>query len=133
MSKVAVMMSENQVEAQMSSHFGKAEWSWWRTRSAVPSLFSKNEAANGRSVVELVSSHNCTDAYLQRNRQRSAGPSEDEGIRGWVALRISVERSAGDVRAPASSGCGYSFRETRGHGCCCAKQAGAEATSCCGR
>jgi predicted Fe-Mo cluster-binding NifX family protein len=26
MSKVAVMMSENQVKAKMSSHFGKAEW-----------------------------------------------------------------------------------------------------------
>jgi predicted Fe-Mo cluster-binding NifX family protein len=64
MSKVAVMMSENRVEGQMSSHFGKAKWVMFvDTDNPVPT-FQKNEAQNGKGAVAIVLKQECTDVIL---------------------------------------------------------------------
>ena len=64
MSRVAVMMSENHVKAPMSSHFGKAEWVMAADTESHTFVFLKNEAANGKSVVDLVAGQGCTDAVF---------------------------------------------------------------------
>ena len=111
MSKVAVMMSENQVKSQMSSHFGKAEWVMVADTDSRAVAFLKNEAANGRSVIDLVSSQNCSDAIFSEIGNGALGHLKAEGIRGLGSSReYQRTASAGDVRAPAAAGCGYVLR-----------------------
>lgn len=134
MSKVAVMMSENNVKAQMSAHFGKAEWVMVADTDSRAFAFLKNEAANGRSVVELVSSHNCTDAIFSKIGNGALCHLKAEGIRGWVApANISGEQALEMFEHLRLQAADTVSERPAGHGCCCAKQVGAEATSCCGR
>jgi predicted Fe-Mo cluster-binding NifX family protein len=134
MSKVAVMMLENNVKAQMSAHFGKAEWVMVADTECHAFDFLKNEAANGRSVVEMVSSHNCTDAIFSEIGNGALGHLKAEGIRGWVApSNISGQQALEMFEHLQLRAADTASGRPAGHGCCCAKQAGSEATSCCGR
>jgi predicted Fe-Mo cluster-binding NifX family protein len=134
MSKVAVMMLENNVKAQMSAHFGKAEWVMVADTECHAFDFLKNEAANGRSVVEMVSSHNCTDAIFSEIGNGALGHLKAEGIRGWVApANISGQQALEMFEHLQLRAADTASGRPAGHGCCCAKQAGSEATSCCGR
>jgi predicted Fe-Mo cluster-binding NifX family protein len=134
MSKVAVMMLENNVKAQMSAHFGKAEWVMVADTECHAIDFLKNEAANGRSVVEMVSSHNCTDAIFSEIGNGALGHLKAEGIRGWVApSNISGQQALEMFEHLQLRAADTASGRPAGHGCCCAKQAGSEATSCCGR
>jgi predicted Fe-Mo cluster-binding NifX family protein len=134
MSKVAVMMSENQVNAQMSSHFGKAEWVMVADMDSRAFAFLKNEAANGRSVVELVSNHHCSDAIFSEIGIGALGHLKAEGIRGWVApANISGQQALEMFEHLRLQAADTASERPAGHGCCCAKQVGTEATSCCGR
>src|ERR1035441_10174793 len=85
MSRVAVMMSENHVKAQMSSHFGKAEWVMASDTESHTFVFLKNEAANGKSVAELVASQGCTDAIFNGIGNGALAHLKATNVRGWVA------------------------------------------------
>jgi predicted Fe-Mo cluster-binding NifX family protein len=128
------MMLENNVTAQMSAHFGKAEWVMVADTECHAFDFLKNEAANGRSVVEMVSSHNCTDAIFSEIGNGALGHLKAEGIRGWVApSNISGQQALEMFEHLQLRAADTASGRPAGHGCCCAKQAGSEATSCCGR
>ncbi len=132
MSRVAVMMSENHVKSPMSSHFGKAEWVMAADTESHTFVFLKNEAANGKSVAELVASQGCTDAVFNDIGSGALARLRETNIRGWMAPRNISGQQALEMfehlrlqpAASASEGHG-------GKGCCCAKQSGSEAASCC--
>ena len=132
MSRVAVMMSENHVKAPMSSHFGKAEWVMAADTESHTFVFLKNEAANGKSVAELVASQGCTDAVFNDIGSGALARLRETNIRGWMAPRNISGQQALEMfehlrlqpAASASEGHG-------GKGCCCTKQSGSEAASCC--
>lgn len=132
MSRVAVMMSENHVKAPMSSHFGKSEWVMAADTESHTFVFLKNEAANGKSVAELVASQGCTDAVFNDIGSGALARLRETNIRGWMAPRNISGQQALEMfehlrlqpAASASEGHG-------GKGCCCAKQSGSEAASCC--
>ena len=132
MSRVAVMMSENHVKAQMSSHFGKAEWVMAADTESHTLAFLKNEVANGKSVVDLVASQGCTDAIFNGIGNGALAHLKATNVRGWVAPpNISGQQALEmfehlRLQPAASASEGHS-----GKGCCCAKQAGSEAASCC--
>jgi predicted Fe-Mo cluster-binding NifX family protein len=94
--------------------------------------FIKNEAAGGKSVVELLSSQNCTDAIFSEIGSGALGHLKSVGVRGWMApASISGQQALemfDDLRLKAAD---LPSEKSAGHGCCC-KQAGAAATSCCG-
>ena len=91
MSRVAVMMSENHVKAQMSSHFGKAEWVMAADTESHTLAFLKNDVANGKSVVDLVASQGCTDAIFNGIGNGALAHLKATNVRGWVAPRISAD------------------------------------------
>jgi predicted Fe-Mo cluster-binding NifX family protein len=132
MSRVAVMMSENHVKAQMSSHFGKAEWVMAADTESHTLAFLKNDVANGKSVVDLVASQGCTDAIFNGIGNGALAHLKATNVRGWVAPpNISGQQALEmlehlRLQPAASASEGHS-----GKGCCCAKQAGSEAASCC--
>jgi predicted Fe-Mo cluster-binding NifX family protein len=130
MSNVAVMMSENQVNAQMSSHFGKAEWVMVADTECHAFDFLKTEAAGGKSVVELVASQNCTDAIFSDIGNGALGHLKAEGIRGWVApANISGQQALEmfeHLRLQAAD-------SSSAHACCGSHHTGSKATTCCGR
>ena len=132
MSRVAVMMSENHVKAQMSSHFGKAEWVMAADTESHTLAFLKNEVANGKSVVDLVASQGCTDAIFNGIGNGALAHLKATNVRGWVAPPNISGQQALEMfehlrpQPAASASEGHS-----GKGCCCAKQAGSEAASCC--
>lgn len=132
MSRVAVMMSENPVKAQMSSHFGNAEWVMAADTESHTFLFLKNEAANGKSVVDLVAGQGCTDAVFGGIGNGALARLTATNIRGWMAPPNVSGHQALEMfehlrLQPAVS----ASEEHSGKGCCCAKQSGSESASCC--
>src|SRR6266702_5560058 len=85
MSKIAVMMSANRTDAPLSAHFGRAEWIMIADTEARAFAFQKNEAANGKSVVEFLTSQNCTDVIFTELGEGARRQLEARSIRGWVA------------------------------------------------
>lgn len=132
MSRVAVMMSENHVKAPMSSHFGKAEWVMAANTESHTFVFLRNEAANGKSVVDLVASQGCTDAIFDGIGDGALARPRATNVRGWVAPpNISGQQALEmfehlRLQPAVSASEGHS-----GKGCCCTKQAGSETASCC--
>jgi predicted Fe-Mo cluster-binding NifX family protein len=132
MSRVAVMMSENHVKAPMSSHFGKAEWVMAADTESHTFVFLRNEAANGKSVVDLVASQGCTDAIFDGIGDGALARLRATNVRGWVAPpNISGQQALEmfehlRLQPAVSASEGHS-----GKGCCCTKQAGSETASCC--
>ena len=131
MSKVAVMMSENRLEGQMSSHFGKAEWVMIANTDSDAPIFLKNEGAQGKSVAELVASLECTDAIFSEIGNGAMGHLKAANIGGWMAPRHITGLQAltmfqGKQLQPAAAADGHA-----GKGCCCASKTGSEAHTCC--
>ena len=130
MSKVAVMMSENQVKAQMSPHFGKAEWVMVADTESHTLAFLKKEASNGKSVVEMIAGQNCTDAIFSEIGNGALGHLKAEGIRSWVApANISGQQALEmfeHLRLQAAD-------PSSAHACCGSKHAGSKATTCCAK
>ena len=130
MSKVAVMMSENNVKAQMSPHFGKAEWVMVADTECHAFDFLKNEAAGGKSVVEIIAGQNCSDAIFSEIGNGALGHLKAEGIRGWVApSNISGQQALEmfeHLRLQAAD-------SSSAHACCGSHHTGSKATTCCGR
>jgi len=116
----------------MSSHFGKAEWVMAADTESHTLAFLKNEVANGKSVVDLVASQGCTDAIFNGIGNGALAHLKATNVRGWVAPpNISGQQALEmfehlRLQPAASASEGHS-----GKGCCCAKQAGSEAASCC--
>jgi predicted Fe-Mo cluster-binding NifX family protein len=130
MSKVAVMMSENNVKAQMSEHFGKAEWVMVADTECHAFDFLKNEAAGGKSIVEMIAGQNCTDAIFSEIGNGALGHLKAENVRGWVApANISGQQALEmfeHLRLQAAD-------SSSAHACCGSHHAGSKATTCCGR
>jgi predicted Fe-Mo cluster-binding NifX family protein len=131
MSRVAVMMSRNSVDAEMSSHFGKTEWVMATDTESKDLVFLKNEGMNGKSVIELLASQKCSDAIFTEIGEGALGHLKAANIRGWVASQAlsglqALAMFENRQLQPASSPAG----EHSGHGCCCAKSA--DSATCCG-
>ena len=134
MSKIAVMMLDNNVNAQMSAHFGKAEWVMVADTECNAFDFLKNEAAAGKSIVEMIAGQNCSDAIFSEIGNGALTHLKSTGIRGWMApANISGQQALEMFEHLRLQAADTASGRPAGHGCCCAKQAGAEATSCCGR
>ncbi len=131
MSKVAVMMSENSLEGQMSSHFGKAEWVLVANTDSDAHVFFKNDGAQGKSVVELVASQECTDAIFSEIGNGALGHLKAANIGGWVAPRHitglqALKMYQNQQLPPATATDAHA-----GKGCCRTSRTGSEAHSCC--
>ena len=131
MSKVAVMMSENSLEGQMSSHFCKAEWVMIANTDSESHVFLKNEGVQGKSVAELVASLECTDAIFSEIGNGALGHLKAANIGGWMAPRHITGLQAlvmfqNRQLQPAAATEGHA-----GRGCCCASKTGSEVHSCC--
>jgi predicted Fe-Mo cluster-binding NifX family protein len=135
MSKIGVMMSENRADAQMSSHFGKAEWIMViDTDNPVPT-FEKNVILNGKCASENVIRLGCTDVIVADIGDGALGHLQTAHIRAWAAsepvtgneaLRMLKEGKLPPVPAARAAS-----RHGEGHGCCCANRAASEAPSHC--
>lgn len=131
MSKVAVMMSENSLEGQMSSHFGKAEWVMIANTDSDIHVFLKNEGAQGKSVAELVASMECTDAIFSEIGNGAMGHLKAANIGGWMAPRHitglqALKMFQNQQLQPVAPADGHA-----GRGCCCSSKTGSETHSCC--
>ncbi len=132
MSKVAVMLSGNCASAPMSSHFGKAEWIMAADTESHTLVFSENEAAKGKSVVELIVSQNCTDAIFSEIGDGALRHLQSANIHGWMAPASITGRQALEMFEHLRLHPAVSASEGhKDHGCCCAKKAGSEASQCC--
>ena len=114
MSRVAVMMSENQVKAPMSAHFGKAEWVMAADTESHTFVFLKNDAVNGKSVADLVASQGCTDAVFNGiGNGALAHLKECKRPRLGCSSEYQRTTGAGDVRASAATTSGFQLRGTQ--------------------
>lgn len=132
MSKVAVMMSENSIEAPMSSHFGKANWVMTADTETHTSVFMKIEAANGRSVADLLASQGCTDVVVGGIGNGALACLQATGIRGWMAPPNLNGQQA--LRMFEHLRLRPAVPQSEGHsskGCCCTKETGTKTDSCC--
>jgi predicted Fe-Mo cluster-binding NifX family protein len=125
------MMSENRVDGQMSGHFGKAEWVMAADTNSGTLVFLQNEAAQGKSIAELVASQNCTDAIFSEIGNGALGHLKAANIRGWMAPRHISGKQALEMfqhqqLQPATAADGHA-----GNGCCCANKTGSQTASCC--
>jgi predicted Fe-Mo cluster-binding NifX family protein len=116
----------------MSSHFGKAEWVMVADTERHTLVFLENDAANGKSVVELIASQNCTDAIFAEIGYGALGHLQSANIHGWIAPPAVTGRQTLEMfehlrLKPATS----ASEENRNHVCCCAKKTGSETASCC--
>jgi predicted Fe-Mo cluster-binding NifX family protein len=132
MSKVAVMMSENNVAAPMSLHFGKANWIMTADTESHTSVFLNVEAGNGKSVADLLADQGCTDAVFSGIGNGALARLEATNIRGWIAPPNNSGQQAlqmfGHLRLqPATP----QSEEHSSKGCCCTKDAGTKTASCC--
>jgi predicted Fe-Mo cluster-binding NifX family protein len=128
------MMSANSADGQMSSHFGKAEWIMVAdTENRIPE-FVKNEALNGKSVVDIAIHRGCTDVIFTEIGDGAFGHLIAAAIRGWVAPEhITGQQALQMFGQLALQPANVSTKQGRGHGCCCAKREGSEAAACCQR
>jgi predicted Fe-Mo cluster-binding NifX family protein len=135
MSKIGVMMSGDSADAQMSSHFGKADWIMIADTDNPVSTFVKNEALNGKCAAEIVISEGCTDVILADIGDGALGHLQAAHIRAWAAhapvagdeaLRMFREGQLPPVPAARAA-----TRHGEGHGCCRTNRAVSEAPSCC--
>ena len=135
MSKVGVMMSVDQAEGLMSSHFGKAEWFMVAETAGGTAEFVRNQGLNGRSATEIAIQGGCTDIVLVDIGDGALRHLQAANIRAWAApgpvtgneaLRMLAEGQLSPV--PVALG----ERPHGGHhgGCCCG-HAGAKAAGCC--
>jgi predicted Fe-Mo cluster-binding NifX family protein len=138
MSKIGVMMSADRADAQMSSHFGKAEWIMvTNTDNPVPA-FIKNVGQKGKSAVEIVLSQGCTDVILADIGDGALGHLQAAHIRAWAVPTLVAGDKALDMfrngQLPAVPSARSAMREGAGgrhSGCCCSNRGGAETSSCC--
>jgi predicted Fe-Mo cluster-binding NifX family protein len=137
MSKIAVMMSADRIEGEMSSHFGKAPWVLFSDGSGQNHEFVKNEALNGGTAAALLIRNGCTDAILADIGDGALRRLQGADIQVWAApapvagseaLQLFAEGRLPRVSAVAGS----SIRPER-VGCCCAGEGAAHNSSrCCG-
>ncbi len=127
MSKVGVMMSVDEPNGLMSSHFGKAKWFMVADTNGGTPAFIRNEGLNGRCAAEIATREGCTDVILVDIGDGALGHLQRSNIRAWAvpapvigtdALRFLAEGKLTPVppaRAPERHG---------QHGGCCSGQAG---------
>jgi predicted Fe-Mo cluster-binding NifX family protein len=135
MSKVAVMMSAEQANGQMSSHFGKAEWIMIADKEGGVPEFVKNDALNGRGAAGIVIEKGCSDVVLVDIGDGALGHLRTANIGAWAApgpltgeeaLRLFRQGQLPAVpagHAPAHHG--------GGGGCCCSGGGAKGGSPCC--
>ena len=136
MSRIAVMMTTDQIDGAMSTHFGKAPWAMLVDGPEGTPEFVKNEAANGSGAVGLLIGSGCTDAILvdigdgalQRLQGAKIGAWAAPGpVPGREALRMFAAGALQQVPAVATT------KERGKHqGCCCGGHGAQSSTRCCG-
>jgi predicted Fe-Mo cluster-binding NifX family protein len=132
MSKIGVMMQADHADEQMSSHFGKAEWILVVDTENRASAFVKNEALNGKSVVEIAIRQGCTDVIFTEIGIGALEHLRAANIRGWVAPeRITGQQALQMFEQLALQPASASTKQGEVHGCCCAKREGSEVVTCC--
>jgi predicted Fe-Mo cluster-binding NifX family protein len=133
MSKVAVMMSADNANEPMSSHFGKAEWIMIADTDSSLFGFVKNDAQNGRGAAGTVVGEGCSDVLVVDIGDGALGHLQSAGIRTWavpgpvVGMEALSRFRAGQLSAVPSAS--VETKHGGGHGCCCSQ--GGVGSSCC--
>jgi predicted Fe-Mo cluster-binding NifX family protein len=131
MSKVGVMMSVDQPDGLMSSHFGKAKWFMVADTEGATPAFIRNEGLNGRCAAEIATHEGCTDVILVDIGDGALGHLQRANIRAWAApgpvagadaLRLLAEGKLTPVPAARAA-----ERHGGHHGGCCSGHAGGHA------
>lgn len=135
MSKVGVMMSVEQADGQMSSHFGKAEWIMIADKEGGAPEFVKNDGMNGRGAAGIVTAEGCSDVIVVDIGDGALGHLQMANIRAWAAPGpLAGEEALRMFRAgqlPAVPAGHAAAHRGGGHGCCCSDGGGSKASSCC--
>ena len=131
MSKVAVMMSEDRIDAPISAHFGKAEWAMVADTQCHTVAFLRNDASHGKGAAQLVAGVHCTDAIFTSIGNGALAHLQAASIRGWIAPPNITGQQALEMfehlrLQPAEAA-------TEGHagGCCCSHSDKPGAHACC--
>ena len=135
MGKLAVMMSTDQPEGLMSSHFGKAEWIMLGDTAGGSAEFARNEGQNGRSVADLLIRQGCTDVILVDIGDGALRQLQAAKIGAWAAPGpvpgAEALRAFAEGRLAAVPAVSAASDHAKGGGCCCAGPAKVS-TRCCG-
>ena len=128
-------MSANRADAQMSSHFGKAEWIMIAdTDNPVPT-FEKNEVLNGKCASENVIRQGCTDVIVADIGDGALGHLQAAHIRAWAVAEPVVGSEAlrmfSEGQLPPVPLARAATRQGEHHGRCCSSPTGTEAAVCC--
>lgn len=132
MSKIGVMMSADNADEQMSSHFGKAEWIMIANTENRDVEFVKNDGMNGKSAAEIMIRQGCTDVIFTEIGNGAFGHLKAANIRGWVAPEHITGMQAYQMFEQLKlRNVDIATKQGGGHGCCCSSRADAEVPSCC--
>lgn len=132
MSKVAVMISQDRIDAPISGHFGKAQWAMVADTSCHAVAFLRNDGSNGSSAAQLIAETGCTDVIFTSIGNGALSHLQAASIRGWVAPPEITGKQALEMfehlrLQPAATA-------TEGHaggGCCCSHSTKSGAHACC--
>jgi predicted Fe-Mo cluster-binding NifX family protein len=132
MSKIGVMMAADRADGQISSHFGKAEWVMVADAESGALEFLKNEAANGKSAVEIAIRRGLTELIFTEIGNGAFGHLRAAGIRGWVAPeQITGEQALRMFEQARLQPASAATKLGGGMSCCCSGQTSAESDPCC--
>lgn len=135
MSRIGVMMSVDRADGQMSSHFGKAQWIMVADTETAATEFVRNEALNGRGVVDIVIRQGCTDVILADIGDGALGHLQAAHIRAWAAPAPVIGTAAlqmfKDGQLPPVPLALAAARHGEHRGCCCSSKDQSEAAECC--
>jgi predicted Fe-Mo cluster-binding NifX family protein len=127
MSKVAVMVEVESASSPMSDHFGQAEWIMIVGSDAKAPEFVRNEGANGKSVVEILTAQNCTDVIFTEIGEGARQQLLARHISGWIA---PLHINAGQALQMLEQGKLQHADASTGHASGCGSDTGAK--HCCG-
>lgn len=85
MGKIAVMMSENRLEAQLSQHFGEAEWVLIADLEDHAFGFQKNEGSGVEGIASMMKKYSCSDVVFSFLDEGAEEHLHGLRIRGWKA------------------------------------------------
>lgn len=155
MSKIAFTTLLNREDSRLSPHFGKAKWVLIREEDA-RSTFEQNTGLNGRSVIDILLKHSCTDAVFTHIGAGAFAHLAEAGIRGWIGpddmpvpelldhlnrgeleMATAPEPDAETAHGKQHAGCGHEAHGHHEHGhqgqCCGGRHHGNHGSECPGR
>ncbi|QQR91352.1 MAG: NifB/NifX family molybdenum-iron cluster-binding protein [Myxococcales bacterium] len=88
MPKIGIPVVKKEDKPRISEHFGKAKWVVLYDTELGSKAFFRNSGLNGKAVVEIMKTNQCTDAIFASIGQGATNHLHNAEIHGWYSDAI---------------------------------------------